>query len=112
MSAQFYILRAVADALPIEGVAPEARASGITGARLEYSTVHSGPAQVRITCAPDVARYLVERLRELAGAAHYRHDEALLIECAKAVDAALEAIEAEARRASAGPVDGIRKAMG
>jgi hypothetical protein len=95
---QFYISRAVADALPIERIAPGARAFGIAGVQLEYSTVSAGPSRMRITCSVDVAYYLVEQLRNLAGNGGSRGDERLMVSCAEAVKAALDGIDAAVRR--------------
>lgn len=63
---QFYMPRTVAEALPIEGIAAEARGAGVVDATLQYSSTRWRPAETLVTCQLPVAEYLLERLRSLA----------------------------------------------
>ena len=101
---QTYIPRAVADALPIQGIAAEARGAGIDGATLQYSNTRWRPAETPITCQLPVARFLMDRLRELA------HDaDAELLEPTGRAIAALEDAIAHPYSPEGGPADGIRR---
>ena len=100
---QTYIPRAVAEALPIQGIAAEARGVGLEGATLQYSNTRWRPAEVLVTCQMPVARYLLDRLRLLAAEA-----DAELVEPAKRAVSALEAAIADAYSPEGGPAEGIR----
>ena len=100
---QTYIPRAVADALPIQGIAAEARGAGIDGATLQYSNTRWRPAEVLVTCQMPVARYLLARLRLLA-----RDADAELVDPAKRAVTAIERGIADAYSPDGGPAEGIR----
>lgn len=97
--------RAVAEALPIGGIAAEARGAGLTEATLQYSNTHWRPAETLVTCQLPVAQYLLERLRQLA-----REAEADLLAPARRAVAALEDAIAHPYSPEAGPAGGIRRA--
>ena len=84
MTLSFIIHRSVANALPIDLVAPQSRAAGLMFGRLEYSTINAR-GQVRITCGEAMGIFLVEQLRVLAGDAEERHEGQLLVDTALAV---------------------------
>lgn len=100
---QTYLPRAVADALPIRGIAAEARGVGIEGATLQYSNTRWRLAETLVTCQMPVAQFLLERLRELARDA----DGELLGPARRAVEA-LEAAIAHPYSPEGGPAEGIR----
>ena len=83
---QFYMPRSVAEALPIQAIAPEARRAGIEGATLQYSNTRWRPAETLVTGQMLAAQHLPERLRHLR-----REAAALLLEQAKQAVDALEA---------------------
>lgn len=95
-SLQFLIPKSVANALPIEDVAAKARAALIDRPRLEYNERHAG-GQVRITCQPAMARFLIDLVRGVAGRAGAKGETELVIACGQAIHAAMTAIEAEGR---------------
>ena len=100
---QTYIPKAVAEALPIQGIAAEARGVGLADATLQYSNTRWRPAETLVTCQLPVAEFLLERLRELAADA----DDELLAPATRAVNALEDAI-AHPYSPDGGPADGIR----
>ena len=107
---QFYMSRVVADALPIQGIAAEARGVGLTDATLQYSNTRWRPGETLVTCQMPVARFLVDRLRQLAADTGATDDETLIVACARAVNAVIEAI-AHPYSPEGGPADGTRTSL-
>ena len=108
---QTYIPRAVAEALPIQGIAAEARGVGLAGATLQYSNTRWRPAETLVTCQLPVAKFLLGRLQRLEVEAHaLGHDE--LLEPAKRAVSALEDAIAHPYSPEGGPAEGIAKGMG
>ena len=104
---QTYLPRAVADALPIQGLAMEAQGAGLEGATLQYSTTRWRPAETLVTCQYAVAEYVLERLRRLAGEAARNGEDDLAGTCAVAIGAWTDAMQ-HAYTPQGGAADGIR----
>ena len=99
---EFRIPRAAAEALPISEMSAQARALGISPARVDVSAAHAGRGQVRVTCSTEMGIFLVEQFRELVAKASARKEAQLLIDASMAVAAIFKAIEDAQPR---GPVD-------
>ena len=105
---QFYMARLVADALPIQGIAAEARGAGLTDATLQYSKTRWRPGETLVTCQMPVARFLLNRLQQLAADARASGDAGLIVASMRALEAAENAI-AHPYSPDSGPASGIQR---
>lgn len=90
---EFRLPRSAADALPISDMPAQARALGISPARINVSSAHAGRGHVLVTCSTEVAIFLVEQFRELVAKAGTNGDAQLLIDASLAVAAIFKAID-------------------
>ncbi len=90
---EFRVPRSAADALPISDMPAQARALGISPARINVSAAHAGRGHVLVTCSTEVAIFLVEQFRELVAKAGTNGDAQLLIDASMAVAAIFKAID-------------------
>ena len=97
---EFRVLRSAADALPIGEMSAQARALGISPARINVTAANAGRGHVLVTCSTEVAIFLVEQFRELVAKAGTQGDAQLLIDASMAVAAIFKAIEAAHRQES------------
>lgn len=85
---QFYVPRRALEALDRTKVAERARAAGMASTSYEYSTKSVPPTKARITCQLGVAVCIVEELKRIAE----RSQGPLVVDCAEAIKAALDAM--------------------
>jgi hypothetical protein len=90
---EFRVLRSAADALPISEMPAQARALGISPARINVSAANAGRGHVLVTCTTEVAIFLVEQFRELVAKAGTQGNAQLLIDASLAVAASFKAID-------------------
>lgn len=85
---QFYVPKPALEALDRSAVAARARAAGLPQTSYEYSTKSTPPTKARITCDVGVAICIIEELKAVVG----RSKGPLVVDCAEAIKAALDAI--------------------
>ena len=90
---EFRIPRTAAEALPISEMAAQARALGISPARVDVSATNAGRGQVRVICSTEMGIFLVEQFRELVAKAGALKEAQLLIDASLAVAAIFKAID-------------------
>jgi hypothetical protein len=80
----------------------QARALGISPARINVSTTNAGRGHVLVTCSTEMGIFLVEQFRELVAKASTKEDAQLLIDASLAVAAIFKAIDQVHRQESVG----------
>lgn len=110
-SIQFTIPRRAADAVDFLELRRHGNAAKLPRTTIECSTISAPIGKARITCSMDMAVFLIEALRILAGKASQRADTELVIACAEGVKSAFDAIDKErARPADESPASHIKPA--